>query len=54
MPPRAPAPQRGFEDFRVGEVFRAPSRTHSETLFHAFRIAATGAGPVRRRSMEKG
>ena len=46
MSPRAPAPQRGFEDFRVGETFHAPSRTHSESLFYAFQLASGDNAPV--------
>ncbi|MCY4230661.1 MAG: MaoC/PaaZ C-terminal domain-containing protein [Alphaproteobacteria bacterium] len=46
MPPRAPAPQRGFEDFRVGETFHAPSRTHSDSLFYAFQLASGDNAPV--------
>lgn len=46
MSPRAPAPQRGFEDFRVGETFHAPSRTHSESLFYAFQLASGDNSPM--------
>ena len=44
-PPR-PAPQRGFEDSRVGETFHAPSRTHSESLFYAFQLASGDNAPM--------
>ena len=33
-------PQRGFHDFRIGEVFRAPSRTMTEGVFAAFQAAS--------------
>ena len=46
MPPHPQPPQRGFEDFRVGEVFHAPSRTHSESLFYAFQLASGDNAPV--------
>jgi len=46
MSPRALAPQRGFEDFRVGEIFRAPSRTHTDALFYAFQLASGDNAPV--------
>ncbi len=46
MLPRAPAPQRGFEDFRVGETFHAPSRTHSDSLFYAFQLASGDNAPM--------
>jgi hypothetical protein len=34
------AEQRWFEDFRVGEVFRMPSRTMSDAHFLAFQAAS--------------
>lgn len=38
--------QRWFEDFRVGEVFRLPSRTMTEALFAAFSLASGDNHPV--------
>ncbi len=46
MSSRAPAPQRGFEDFEVGEIFHAPSRTHTDALFYAFQLASGDNAPV--------
>lgn len=40
------AEQRWFEDFRVGEVFRLPSRTMTEALFLAFQAASGDNHPV--------
>jgi acyl dehydratase len=36
---------RPFAEFRIGEVFRAPSRTMTEGVFAAFQ-AAIGASPL--------
>ncbi len=38
--------QRWFEDFRVGEVFRAPSRTMSDAHFLAFQTASGDNHPI--------
>ncbi|MFO1328118.1 MAG: MaoC family dehydratase [Rubrivivax sp.] len=38
--------QRWFDDFRVGEVFRLPSRTMTEALFAAFQLASGDNHPV--------
>jgi len=40
------AEQRWFEDFRVGEVFRLPSRTMSDAHFLAFQAASGDNHPV--------
>jgi acyl dehydratase len=40
------APQRWFEDFRLGEVFRLPSRTMTEAIFLAFQAASGDNHPV--------
>jgi acyl dehydratase len=40
------APQRWFEDFALGEVFRLPSRTMTEAIFHAFQAASGDNRPV--------
>jgi len=40
------AEQRWFEDFRVGEVFRAPSRTMSDAHFLAFQAASGDNHPI--------
>lgn len=40
------AEQRWFEDFRVGEVFRLPSRTMTDALFLAFQAASGDNHPV--------
>lgn len=44
--PRRTVPQRGFEDFSIGEKFYAPSRTHSESLFYAFQLASGDNAPI--------
>jgi acyl dehydratase len=46
MPVRHHTPQRGFEDFKVGEKFYAPSRTHTESLFYAFQLASGDNAPI--------
>ena len=46
MPPNRTVPQRGFEDFSIGEKFHAPSRTHSESLFYAFQLASGDNAPI--------
>src|SRR5512146_1518088 len=40
------AEQRWFEDFRVGEVFRLPSRTMSDAHFLAFQAASGDNHPI--------
>jgi acyl dehydratase len=40
------APQRWFEDFRLGEVFRLPSRTMTEAIFLAFQAASGDNHPI--------
>ena len=40
------AEQRWFEDFRVGEVFCAPSRTMSDAHFLAFQAASGDNHPI--------
>ena len=40
------AEQRWFEDFRVGEVFRLPSRTMTDALFLAFQAASGDNHPI--------
>ena len=45
-------PQRGFEDFTVGEKFYAPSRTHTESLFYAFQLASGDNAPIHLLSYE--
>jgi acyl dehydratase len=40
------APQRWFEDFTMGEVFRLPSRTMTEAIFLAFQAASGDNHPV--------
>lgn len=39
-------PTRPFADFRVGEVFRAPSRTMTEGVFAAFQTASGDNHPI--------
>lgn len=39
-------PQRWFEDFTMGEVFRLPSRTMTEAIFLAFQAASGDNHPV--------
>ncbi len=39
-------PTRPFDDFRVGEVFRAPSRTMTEGVFAAFQAASGDNHPI--------
>jgi acyl dehydratase len=39
-------PARRFADFRVGEVFRAPSRTMTEGVFTAFQAASGDNHPI--------
>jgi len=41
-----PTPVRAFADFRVGEVFRAPSRTMTEGIFTAFQAASGDNHPI--------
>lgn len=38
--------QRFFEDFRLGEQFRLPSRTMTDALFAAFQLASGDNHPV--------
>ena len=40
------APQRWFEDFTMGEVFRLPSRTMTEAIFLAFQAASGDNHPI--------
>jgi acyl dehydratase len=40
------APQRWFEDFALGEVFRLPSRTMTEAIFLAFQAASGDNHPI--------
>lgn len=39
-------PPRHFSDFRVGEVFHAPSRTMTEGVFSAFQAASGDNHPI--------
>ncbi|WP_197916542.1 MaoC family dehydratase [Thiosulfatihalobacter marinus] len=39
-------PRRAFADFRIGEVFRAPSRTMTEGVFAAFQAASGDNHPI--------
>ena len=39
-------PSRRFADFRVGELFRAPSRTMTEGIFAAFQAASGDNHPI--------
>lgn len=39
-------PTRPFADFRVGEIFRAPSRTMTEGVFAAFQAASGDNHPI--------
>lgn len=39
-------PTRAFADFRLGEVFRAPSRTMTEGVFAAFQTASGDNHPI--------
>lgn len=39
-------PARRFKDFRLGEVFRAPSRTMTEGVFAAFQAASGDNHPI--------
>jgi len=41
-----PHPTRAFADFRIGEVFRAPSRTMTEGVFAAFQAASGDNHPI--------
>ncbi len=38
--------QRYFDDFKVGEVFRLPSRTMTEAMFAAFQLASGDNHPL--------
>jgi len=38
--------QRYFDDFEVGEVFRAPSRTMSDAYFQVFQAASADNHPI--------
>lgn len=38
--------QRWFEDFRIGERFRLPSRTMTDALFAAFQLASGDNHPI--------
>ena len=46
MPIANRTPQRGFEDFKVGEKFYASSRTHTDSLFYAFQLASGDNAPI--------
>ena len=39
-------PQRSFDDFKLGEMFRAPSRTMTEGVFAAFQAASGDNHPI--------
>ena len=39
-------PQRGFDELRVGEVFRAPSRTLGDSNFAAFQTVSLDNHPI--------
>ena len=39
-------PSRAFDKFRIGEVFRAPSRTMTEGVFAAFQAASGDNHPI--------
>lgn len=39
-------PPRAFDDFRIGERFRAPSRTMTEGVFTAFQAASGDNHPI--------
>lgn len=39
-------PTRAFADFRIGEVFRAPSRTMTEGVFASFQTASGDNHPI--------
>lgn len=39
-------PTRAFDDFKIGEQFRAPSRTLTEGHFDAFRMASGDNHPI--------
>lgn len=39
-------PARAFSDFKLGEVFRAPSRTMTEGVFAAFQAASGDNHPI--------
>ena len=39
-------PTRAFDDFHLGEVFRAPSRTMTEGVFTAFQAASGDNHPI--------
>lgn len=39
-------PTRAFDDFQLGEVFRAPSRTMTSALFAAFQTASGDNHPI--------
>jgi acyl dehydratase len=38
--------QRGFEDLRIGEIFRAPSRTLTDANFQAFQAVSLDNHPI--------
>lgn len=38
--------QRYFDDFRLGEVFRLPSRTMTDAMFAAFQLASGDNHPI--------
>ena len=40
------APRRGFADFKVGEIFRLPSRTVTEAHFAAFQVLSGDNHPI--------
>ena len=39
-------PPRAFADFKLGEIFRAPSRTMTEGIFAAFQAASDDNHPI--------
>ena len=46
MPRRTKKTPRYFEDLKVGEVWEAPSRTHTESLFYAFQLVSGDNRPL--------
>ena len=46
MPHRTKKTPRYFEDLKVGEVWEAPSRTHTESLFYAFQLVSGDNRPL--------
>lgn len=39
-------PQRYFDDFEIGEIFRAPSRTMTDAYFQVFQAASADNHPI--------